>query len=102
MAAVKGGNGGRPPSADEIMRIPWTAWMNSRAKNRKQSMKRSKNRCCPNLEFVAFIGELVGATMFLWFALAGTQVATSGLATTTTPSPEATLASTLGYCCTSH
>ncbi|KAF2494065.1 aquaporin-like protein [Lophium mytilinum] len=64
MAATlaKGGNGGRPPSAEAILRIPWTAWMNSRLKN----------------HFVAFIGEFVGTTMFLFFAFAGTQVANIG------------------------
>ncbi|KAF2713666.1 aquaporin-like protein [Pleomassaria siparia CBS 279.74] len=44
------------------MRIPWTMWMNSNAKN----------------HFVAFIGEFVGTTMFLFFAFAGTQVANIG------------------------
>ncbi|KAF1993947.1 aquaporin-like protein, partial [Amniculicola lignicola CBS 123094] len=49
----------RPPSTEEVMRLPWTMWMNSRAKN----------------HFVAFIGEFFGTTMFLFFAFAGTQVA---------------------------
>lgn len=41
------------------MRLPWLMWMNSTAKN----------------HFVAFIGEFVGTTMFLFFAFSGTQVA---------------------------
>lgn len=66
-AAASGGNGGRmpprkPPSTTEVMRLPWTMWMNSNAKN----------------HFVAFIGEFVGTTMFLFFAFAGTQVANIG------------------------
>lgn len=66
-AAAAGGNGGRmpprgPPSTTEVMRLPWTMWMNSNAKN----------------HFVAFIGEFVGTTMFLFFAFAGTQVANIG------------------------
>ncbi|KAH6722271.1 aquaporin-like protein [Leptodontidium sp. MPI-SDFR-AT-0119] len=43
----------------EVMRLPWTQWMNSDVKN----------------HFVATIGEFVGTTMFLFFAFAGTQVA---------------------------
>ncbi|KAF2622959.1 aquaporin-like protein, partial [Macroventuria anomochaeta] len=66
-AAAASGNGGRmpprgPPSTTEVMRLPWTMWMNSNAKN----------------HFVAFIGEFVGTTMFLFFAFAGTQVANIG------------------------
>ncbi|KAF1922904.1 aquaporin-like protein [Didymella exigua CBS 183.55] len=66
-AAAAGGSGGRmpprsPPSTTEVMRLPWTMWMNSNAKN----------------HFVAFIGEFVGTTMFLFFAFAGTQVANIG------------------------
>ncbi|KAH7112467.1 aquaporin-like protein [Dendryphion nanum] len=49
----------RPPSTDEVLRLPWTMWMNSQAKN----------------HFVAFIGEFVGTMMFLFFAFSGTQVA---------------------------
>ena len=44
------------------VRLPWTKWMNSTAKN----------------HFVATIGEFVGTTMFLFLAFAGTQVANSG------------------------
>ncbi|KAF2677774.1 aquaporin-like protein [Lentithecium fluviatile CBS 122367] len=51
-----------PPSTEEVMRLPWTMWMNSNAKN----------------HFVAFIGEFVGTTMFLFFAFSGTQVANIG------------------------
>ncbi|KAG9243346.1 aquaporin-like protein [Calycina marina] len=43
----------------EVMRLPWTQWMNSSVKNHT----------------VATIGEFVGTTMFLFFAFAGTQVA---------------------------
>ncbi|KAJ4337666.1 hypothetical protein N0V95_008272 [Ascochyta clinopodiicola] len=53
-----------PPSTQEVMRLPWTMWMNSNAKN----------------HFVAFVGEFVGTTMFLFFAFAGTQVANIGSA----------------------
>ncbi|KZM21083.1 uncharacterized protein EKO05_0003566 [Ascochyta rabiei] len=53
-----------PPSTTEVMRLPWIMWMNSNAKN----------------HFVAFVGELVGTTMFLFFAFAGTQVANIGSA----------------------
>ncbi|ORY14145.1 aquaporin-like protein [Clohesyomyces aquaticus] len=52
----------RPPSTEEVMRLPWTMWMNSNAKN----------------HFVAFVGEFVGTTMFLFFAFSGTQVANIG------------------------
>ncbi|KAF2189174.1 aquaporin-like protein [Zopfia rhizophila CBS 207.26] len=52
----------RPPSHEEVLRLPWTMWMNSNAKN----------------HFVAFIGEFVGTTMFLFFAFSGTQVANIG------------------------
>lgn len=65
--ATASGSGGRmpprgPPSTTAVMRLPWTMWMNSNAKN----------------HFVAFIGEFVGTTMFLFFAFAGTQVANIG------------------------
>lgn len=43
----------------KVMRLPLTEWMNSTVKN----------------HFVAFLGELVGTTMFLVFAFAGTEVA---------------------------
>ena len=43
----------------EVLRIPWTQWMNSSFKN----------------HFVATIGEFIGTTLFLLFAFAGTEVA---------------------------
>ena len=43
----------------QVMRLPLTEWMNSSIKN----------------HFVATLGELVGTTMFLFFAFAGTEVA---------------------------
>lgn len=48
----------------EVMRIPWTQWMNSDFKN----------------HFVATIGEFIGTTMFLLFGFAGTEVANTGVA----------------------
>ncbi|KAI9702660.1 MAG: hypothetical protein M1820_006166 [Bogoriella megaspora] len=47
---------------DMTMRLPWTLWMNSTAKN----------------HFVASLGEFVGTTLFLFFAFAGSQVANVG------------------------
>ncbi|KAL6708843.1 hypothetical protein ACN47E_002250 [Coniothyrium glycines] len=52
--------GGPPP--ESVMRLPWAIWMGSNAKN----------------HFVAFVGEFVGTTMFLFFAFSGTQVANIG------------------------
>jgi aquaporin rerated protein, other eukaryote len=43
----------------EVLRIPWTQWMNSNVKN----------------HFVASLGEFTGTTLFLLFAFAGTEVA---------------------------
>jgi aquaporin related protein len=62
---VAGNSRGPPrnlPPTDNVMRLPWMLWMGSNAKN----------------HFVAFIGEFVGTTMFLFFAFAGTQVANIG------------------------
>ncbi|KAF2033107.1 aquaporin-like protein [Setomelanomma holmii] len=52
----------RPPSTEDVLRLPWAMWMGSNAKN----------------HFVAFVGEFVGTTMFLFFAFSGTQVANIG------------------------
>ncbi|KAK5123784.1 hypothetical protein LTR85_002420 [Meristemomyces frigidus] len=65
----------RTPPAEEILRLPFTMWMNSSMKN----------------HFVAAVGEFVGTTMFLFIAFAGTQVANAG---TTTSSQTTTNAST--------
>jgi aquaporin related protein len=54
----------RPPSTEDVMRLPWMIWMGSNAKN----------------HFVAFVGEFVGTTMFLFFAFSGTPVANIGSA----------------------
>lgn len=43
----------------EVLRLPWTQWMNSDFKN----------------HFVTSFGEFVGTTLFLLFAFAGTEVA---------------------------
>ncbi|KAI9158616.1 Aquaporin-2 [Paramyrothecium foliicola] len=48
-----------PQEKAEVMRLPWTQWMNSDMKN----------------HFVAWLGEFIGTTMFLFFAFAGTEVA---------------------------
>jgi aquaporin related protein len=67
----------RPPSTEDVMRLPWMIWMGSNAKN----------------HFVAFVGEFVGTTMFLFFAFSGTQVANIGSAAsseTNTTTGEAT------------
>jgi len=59
-------NGQGPPvppvTAEAALRLPWAVWMGSNAKN----------------HFVAFIGEFVGTTMFLFFSFSGTQVANIG------------------------
>ncbi|KAF6817774.1 MIP family channel protein [Colletotrichum sojae] len=47
----------------QVMRLPLTQWMNSDFKN----------------HFVASLGELVGTTMFLFFAFAGAEVANSNV-----------------------
>jgi hypothetical protein len=60
------------------MRLPWTMWMHSEAKNL----------------FVAALGEWVGTTMFLFFAFAGTQVAN---AESKTPAEATTTNATTGF-----
>ena len=81
---IRAGGGGdgtgrgppRPPSTEDVMRLPWMIWMGSNAKN----------------HFVAFVGEFVGTTMFLFFAFSGTQVANigSGASESNTTTGEAT------------
>lgn len=48
-----------PQEKKEVLRLPLTEWMHSDIKN----------------HFVAALGELVGTTMFLFFAFTGTEVA---------------------------
>ncbi|KAI1344049.1 aquaporin-like protein [Xylariaceae sp. FL0016] len=60
------------------LRLPWSMWMNSSAKNL----------------FVAAVGEWVGTTMFLFFAFAGTQVAN---AKSQTPAESTTTNATTGF-----
>ncbi|KAF2233838.1 aquaporin [Viridothelium virens] len=57
--------------SSEIMRIPWTMWMNSNAKN----------------HFIAIIGEFVGTTMFLFLSFAGTSAAKTAVGTSTAFNP---------------
>jgi len=59
----------------EVMRLPWTQWMNSDVKNRKSHLRFKTASTNSPPDFVATIGEFVGTTMFLFFAFAGTQVA---------------------------
>ncbi|KAH9907908.1 aquaporin-like protein [Xylariomycetidae sp. FL2044] len=80
-APGRGGPGGGPEGAPQEaipLRLPWTMWMNSEAKNL----------------FVAGIGEWVGTTMFLFFAFAGTQVAN---AKSQTPAESTTTNATTGF-----
>ncbi|KAH6653012.1 aquaporin-like protein [Truncatella angustata] len=69
---------GKAPEDISPMRLPWTMWMHSEAKNM----------------FVAALGEWVGTTMFLFFAFAGTQVAN---AQSKTPSEATTTNATTGF-----
>lgn len=82
-AAANTSTGHNPPTAPgpkEVLRLPWTLWMNSRLKN----------------HFVAFIGEFVGTTMFLFFAFSGTQVANIG-SSATNSSPNTTTGQATGF-----
>ncbi|CBX97751.1 hypothetical protein IAQ61_001047, partial [Plenodomus lingam] len=64
MPGAAGGRGppSPPVSREAALRLPWAVWMGSNAKN----------------HFVAFVGEFVGTTMFLFFSFSGTQVANIG------------------------
>ena len=77
-----GGNGKRPPrppprmSSEEVLRVPFTMWMSSAAKNRmsNDSVMAWTQKLISRTDFVATVGEFIGTTMFLFFAFAGTQV----------------------------
>jgi aquaporin related protein len=71
----------RPPSKEEVMRLPWIIWMGSNAKN----------------HFVAFVGEFVGTTMFLFFAFSGTQVANIGSAASSGSESNTTTGEATGF-----
>lgn len=67
---------GSTPPPEEMLRLPFTMWMNSSAKNRRRILPSLHTHLLTNdKDFVAAIGEFVGTTMFLFFAFAGTQVA---------------------------
>lgn len=55
-------NGSDAGPPDELLRLPFTAWIQGSLRN----------------HFVAFLGEFIGTTMFLWLAFAGTIVANIG------------------------
>ncbi|CAJ2511626.1 Uu.00g072510.m01.CDS01 [Anthostomella pinea] len=74
----RGGSASGEPEQPMPVRLPWTMWMNSSAKNL----------------FVAAVGEWVGTTMFLFFAFAGTQVAN---AKSDTPAESTTTNATTGF-----
>ncbi|KAF1832583.1 aquaporin-like protein [Decorospora gaudefroyi] len=77
---MAGGRGPpRQPPPESVMRLPWAIWMGSNAKN----------------HFVAFIGEFVGTTMFLFFAFSGTQVANIG--SNASPSANTTTGAAAGF-----
>lgn len=78
MGRQKGKKGKDADETISPMRLPWTMWMHSEAKNM----------------FVAALGEWVGTTMFLFFAFAGTQVAN---AQSKTPSESTTTNATTGF-----
>ncbi|KAH9863767.1 hypothetical protein J1614_009699 [Plenodomus biglobosus] len=68
-----------PVSAEAALRLPWAVWMGSNAKN----------------HFVAFVGEFVGTTMFLFFSFSGTQVANIG--SSAAPSDNTTTGEASGF-----
>ncbi|KAI4957963.1 hypothetical protein J4E86_005103 [Alternaria arbusti] len=76
-----GGSRGPPnyPPQESVMRLPWMIWMGSNAKN----------------HFVAFVGEFVGTTMFLFFAFSGTQVA--NIDSSATPDSNTTTNESAGF-----
>ncbi|KAF2161035.1 hypothetical protein M409DRAFT_70101 [Zasmidium cellare ATCC 36951] len=55
-------NGSDAGPPDELLRLPFTHWIQGSLRN----------------HFVAFLGEFIGTTMFLWLAFAGTIVANVG------------------------
>ncbi|KAI8933710.1 hypothetical protein NX059_009426 [Plenodomus lindquistii] len=81
MAGAAGGRGppSPPVSREAALRLPWAVWMGSNAKN----------------HFVAFIGEFVGTTMFLFFSFSGTQVANIG--SSAAPSDNTTTGEASGF-----
>ncbi|KAF2853588.1 aquaporin-like protein [Plenodomus tracheiphilus IPT5] len=81
MPGAAGGRGppSPPVSREAALRLPWAVWMGSNAKN----------------HFVAFVGEFVGTTMFLFFSFSGTQVANIG--SSAAPSDNTTTGEASGF-----
>ena len=78
------------------MRLPWMIWMGSNAKNRKSPSRLHSLISLTHLaDFVAFVGEFVGTTMFLFFAFSGTQVA--NIDSSATPDSNTTTNESAGF-----